>query len=116
MLGMSVIVHMPVGMIVLVIVLVCGSGADACDAAQWRLRLRWHLARRQRVEQLVGGGGDRRNGPLERRGSRLRGLLDPAHLADVLARGSLDLLVGGDRLQPAERRDVPAHARDGTRA
>src|SRR5262249_44312704 len=36
--------------------------------------------------------------------------LDPAHLADVLARGCLDLLAGGGRLQAPKRCDVAAHA------
>ena len=82
-----------------VIVLMLRSGPDAGDAAQRRFRLRWHLARRQRVEQLVRDGGDCGDRPLERRSSGVRGLLDAAHLAHVLARRGLDLLVGGNGLQ-----------------
>ena len=79
--------------------LVLGQRPHAGDAAQRRFGLGWHLARRQRVEQLVGGGGDDRDRPLEGRSGGLRGLLDAAHLAHVLAGGGLDLLVGGNRLR-----------------
>src|SRR5262249_9602205 len=42
---------------------------------------------------------------------RLRRLLHPAHLADVLERRRLDLLGGRRWLEVVERLDVPAHTR-----
>src|SRR5690606_13233551 len=41
--------------------------------------------------------------------SDLGDLVDPRDLADVLHRGGLDLLARRGRLEPAQRRDVPAH-------
>src|SRR3712207_9391148 len=47
----------------------------------------------------------------ERLGVGARGFGGPADLADVLQRRRADLVVGGGRLEVAQRTDVPAHAR-----
>lgn len=110
-----VIVLVIVGVGMGVIVLVLGGRANTCDAAQRWFRLGRHLARRESVEQLVGRGRDGGDSALEGRSCCVRGFLDAAHLAHVLPRRGLDLLVSGNRLQAAKGRDVPAHASDGSR-
>ena len=102
--------------VVVVVVMIVLGGTDASDATQRRFGLGRHLARGQGVEQFVGGGGDGGDRPFERFASGVRWLLDAAHFAHVLTGSGLDLLVGGDGLQAAEGRDVPAHANDGSRS
>ena len=68
------------------------------------------LARRQLGQQLLGRQRDPAHRLLEGGLGAVRGLLHAAHLAHVLARGGLDLLVGGGGLEPSQRGDVPAHA------
>ena len=82
---------------------------------QWRQGRRRLLARWQFGQQFPGRLGHQRDRPLERllrpRGRRLH----PADLPHVLPRGRLDLLAGSRRLQPPQRRNVPAHVPDVTR-
>src|SRR5215469_17600252 len=68
------------------------------------------------VEQVLGGGGDRSDGVLERRYVVAGRGAEPAHLADVLERGGPHIGIGdvlGVRL--AEGFDTAAHETDPTR-
>src|SRR5215831_16449911 len=93
------------------------DGRFACrDPPQRRQRGRRLVAWRQLGEQFPGGLGNGADRLLERGfGARRQGL-DPAHLADVLARGGLDFLARGGRLEAPERGDIAAHAFDATLA
>jgi len=62
----------------------------------------------------MGGGGDDRHRPFEGGPRGVARFLHAAHLADVLTGCGFDLFMSGDRLEAAQCRDVPAHARDGT--
>src|SRR5262249_52927930 len=74
------------------------------------------VARRQPGEQFPGGLGHGADRLLERGfGARRQGL-DTAYLAHVLARGGLDFLARGGRLEAPERGDIAAHGFDATSA
>src|SRR5215467_14425470 len=93
------------------------DGRFACrDPPQRRQRGRRLAAWRQLGEQFPGGLGHGADRLLERGfGARRQGL-DSAYLAHVLARGGLDFLARGGRLEAPERGDIAAHGFDATLA
>ncbi len=105
--GVLVLVCVVVGVVVVVGVQ-AQAGADL-RAAQRGDGGRGAAPLGQLVEQPRHDVRHLRHGPLDGAlGRRARGL-HPADLAHELPRGRLDLLRGGARLQPPQRRDVPAH-------
>src|SRR6202012_96049 len=88
------------------------AGRGPVDPSQRRDRGRWLPTGREPGEEPRGGRGDRSDRFFESLVRGRRGLLHPAHLADVLAGGGLDLLRAGGRLQASESGDVPAHGVD----
>src|SRR5690606_12544489 len=73
-------------------------------------RRRWLPPLGKGREQSRGRRSDLGDGLLERFPGGVGEFVDPADLTDVLPRGRFDLLGGRGRLEPAQLRDVPAHA------